>query len=99
MELNRLKGVAMQTHKINLLEKRIVLHLSNGEAVEHALTFETETKYYEWLTVIGLMLKKTKPGFIVMDNPYGFYRLEAIIGIDFLDPPPANKREPLGYLH
>jgi len=87
----------MQNNKVNTLQMRIRLHLSNGECSDHVLVSENELQYSAWLVGIGSMMKSNKTGMIVMDNPYGFYRIENIIGIDFLDPPPPDKREPLGF--
>ena len=77
------------------IQKQISVVLSNGQIMEHALDFDNEEEYVNWVKESGALMMLGVQGTVNLNYPYAIYKLQEIVGIAFKEP--SKGKEPLGF--
>lgn len=78
-----------------MIRKQILVCLSSGQIRTHALDFDDDQAYMDWVEAIGGHLMSLSKGTVNLDNPYAIYRIQDIVGIEFSEPPEG--KPPIGF--
>ena len=80
-----------------MLEKRVTVYLDTGATKEHILAAEDVTDYVKKINECASALMGNPRGILGFGTPLCFYKVQSIIAIEFLDPPPPSEKLPMGY--
>ena len=81
-----------------MIEKSVTVYLDTGVTKEHILAAEDLTDYVKKINECATALMGNPRGILGFGTPsLCFYKVQNIIGIEFLDPPPPSERLPIGY--
>lgn len=77
--------------------KKVVIFLDAGFVKQHDMEVEDNSAYMKEVNKIVDLLTKSKQGVIVYNKPsMGIYKMQNIIGVEFLDPP-TDEQSPIGF--
>ena len=77
--------------------KKVVIFLDAGIVKHHEVEVEDNADYMKEVNKICDLLKENKQGIVVYNKPsMGIYKMQNIIGVEFLDPP-LDEKSPLGF--
>ncbi len=78
--------------------KRVRVHLTGGTSIEHELEVPHDDAYSEQVNSLVDHLRHNREGVLVFTSPtLGIYPYQGILGIEFMDPLPPDKRPPVGF--
>lgn len=77
--------------------KRIAVYLNTGMAKQHELEFKSDAEYVDLVNKCAESLMGTSREILIFTTPFCIYRVQNIVGIEFLDPPPPNDKLPVGF--
>jgi hypothetical protein len=80
-----------------MLTKRAVVHLDTGMTREHEIAFEDDAGYVEWVNNGADALMGDPRGILIFTTPFCIYKVQNIVAIEFLDPPPSSDKLPIGF--
>ena len=77
--------------------KKVTIFLDAGIMNEHEIEVEDNSDYMKEVNKICDLLKKNTQGVLTFNKPtMGIYKIQNIIGVEFLDPP-VDEKSPLGF--
>ena len=80
-----------------MLEKRVVVYLDTGASREHLILAKDDDDYVEQINDSVDALRGNPRGILWFTTPLCLYKVQNIVAIEFLDPPPQDKKLPIGY--
>ena len=80
-----------------MLEKRVIVYLDTGAKREHILVAEDEDDYVRKINDCVNALSGNPRGILGYTTPLCMYKVQNIVAIEFLDPPPQDKKFSIGY--
>lgn len=80
-----------------MLEKRVIVHLDTGAAKEHVLVAKDDNDYVKQINEFVAALMGNPRGILGFATPLCIYKVQNIAAIEFSDPPPQNKKLPIGF--
>jgi hypothetical protein len=80
-----------------VLTKRAVVYLDTGTTKEHHMECEDDASYVKWVNTCADALTGDPRGILVFTTPFCIYKVQNIVAVEFLDPPPPNEKLPIGY--
>ncbi len=78
-------------------EKRVTVYLDTGATREHVLAPKDDADYAKWFNECIVALTGNPRGILWFTTPLCIYKVQNIIAIEFLDPPPPSEKLPIGY--
>jgi hypothetical protein len=79
------------------MEKRIAIVLDSGTRNEHLPDFNSEDEFRNFISELMTNLTRHQRGWLVLDRPYTWYRVERIAALVTPEPIPTEAREPMGF--
>lgn len=80
-----------------MLEKRVIVYLDTGATREHVLVTEDDDDYVKKINDFINALSGNPRGILGFTTPLCIYKVQNLIAIEFLDPPPPNEKLSIGY--
>lgn len=80
-----------------MLEKRVIVYLDTGATREHVLAPKDDADYVQRINDCVTALTGNPRGILGFTTPLCIYKVQNIIAIEFLDPPPQNEKLPIGF--
>jgi len=77
--------------------KRAVVSLDTGTARQHEIEFEDDAEYVKWVNICADALTGDPRGILVFTTPFCIYKVQNIVAVEFLDPPPPSGKLRIGY--
>jgi len=78
-------------------KRRAVVSLDTGMTREHEIECENDAEYVNWINICADALKGTPRGILIFTTPFCIYRVQNIVAVEFLDPPPPSDNLPIGF--
>ncbi len=88
----------MVDERKHMLEKRAIVYLATGAQKEHVISAKDDNDYVEKINEIARALIGDQRGILGFTTPLCIYKVQNIIAIEFLDPPPQNEKLPIGFI-
>ena len=81
-----------------MLEKRVIVYLDTGATREHVLILKDDEAYVKKFSeFVDILMNKTT-GILKFGTPLCIYKVQNIIAIEFLDPPPPSDTLRMGFV-
>ncbi len=82
-----------------MLEKKVIVYLDTGASREHLILAKDDDDYAEQVNDSVDALRGNPRGILWLTTPLCLYlyKVQNIVAIEFLDPPPQDKKLPIGY--
>lgn len=80
-----------------MIEKTCIVYLDTGARREHVLVAKDDADYAKWINECAVALTGNPRGILGFTTPLCIYKVQNIIAIEFLDPPPQNEKLPIGF--
>lgn len=77
--------------------KRAIVHLDTGTTKEHVVEFKGDAEYADWVNTCADALTGNPRGILMFTTPFCIYKVQNIVAVEFLDPPPSNQKLTIGY--
>ena len=80
-----------------MLEKRVIVYLDTGATREHVLLVEDDDAYVKkYDELLNSLTRDTS--LLRFGTPLCIYKIQNIIAIEFVDPPPPSDKLPMGFI-
>ncbi len=80
-----------------MIKKKAIVYLDTGATREHEVEAKDDDDYVKWINECVAALTGNPRGILGFTTPLCIYKVQNIIAIEFLDPPPQNEKLPVGY--
>jgi len=80
-----------------MLEKTVTVYLDTGAKREHILAPKDDADYTKRINECVVALTGNPRGILGFTTPLCIYKVQNIIAIEFLAPPPPSEKLPIGY--
>ena len=80
-----------------MLEKRVIVYLDTGATREHVLVAKDDDDYIKQINDFVDALSGNPRSILGFTTPLCIYKVQNIIAIEFVDPPPQNEKLPIGF--
>ena len=80
-----------------MLEKRVIVYLDTGATREHVLLVEDDDAYAKKYNEFTNALSRDT-SLLAFGTPLCIYKIQNIIAIEFVDPPPPSDKLPMGFI-
>lgn len=67
------------------MKKKVLVHLMSGAQRLHEREFKDDHDFIVWLGSLAEMILERDIGIVPLHNPFAFYKLECIAGLEFPD--------------
>ena len=80
-----------------MLEKRVIVYLDTGATREHILVAKDDDDYVKKINECVDTLRSDPRSILGFTTPLCFYKVQNMIAIEFVDPPPQTEKLPIGF--
>jgi len=80
-----------------MLKKSAIVHLDTGATREHEIDAEDDAQYVKFVNDCVDALNKEPSGVLIFTSPFCIYKVQNIVAIEFLDPPPSAEKLSVGF--
>ena len=80
-----------------MLKKKARVYLDTGATREHEIGVEDKAGYVKWVDDCAHGLMGTSRDILIFTTPFCIYRIQNIVAVEFIDPPPPSDKLPIGF--
>lgn len=80
-----------------MIKKKAIVYLDTGATREHEVEAADNADYAKWINECAVALTGNPRGILGFTIPLCIYKVQNIVAIEFLDPPPPSEKLPMGY--
>ncbi len=81
-----------------MLEKKVIVYLDTGATMEQVLEVKDASDYLEKIADYMKTWTGEPRDALVFLTPLRFYRVQNIVALELLEPPPQSDKLPLGFI-